>query len=656
MPRRPASAVGTWIFATYLIVAMVQAWPLPLHLSSHLTGPPSGDTGVYVWNTWVFRHELVDLHHSPFLTESVLPLDGPTDLSLHNYTVFADLLALPLQPLLGVVATFNVIYLINVALAGFGMFLLARDFGRDDPAGTLEAWLAGLLFCCSPFLVARSTAHFSLAAAAPLPFFIWFLDRTWRHRRALDAIGTGACVAWAGFSDPYYAIYCLMLGLCVLAPHVVTIAFRRATPGRARLLLDVPIAALLCLIVGLRWIGQGSVQVGAMAISMRSLYTPVMLLTVLGTARVLATWRPSLTWTVPTDLGTHLRTGAIAVGVAALLLAPELYAIGVRAVEGRLVPPPVMWRSSAPGVDLISFFLPNPGHPLVPSGVAEWLARQPNRYEENVASLPWVALITIVVAWRVRRQRPDVLWLAITLGFAALTLGPFLQVAGTPTYVPTPWVLLRYAPIIGEARMPPRFAVIVVMALAMLFAGSVRTLAEASPARRRAIGAFVGVALAFELWPVPRTLYSAEIPLVYQTIAADPRPIRVLELPFGIRDGLSSLGDFSASSQFFQTLHGKELLGGYLSRVEDPSKAFHRADPVLQALLDLSEHKALTAAQAQAAAADADAFIARARLGYVVMDDVRVDEPLRRFALDTLGLRETARTGAFVLYVPRVRP
>ena len=40
----------------FACAAVALSWPLPLHLSTHLTGPPAGDTGVYVWNQWVFRH------------------------------------------------------------------------------------------------------------------------------------------------------------------------------------------------------------------------------------------------------------------------------------------------------------------------------------------------------------------------------------------------------------------------------------------------------------------------------------------------------------------------------------------------------------------------------------------------------------------------
>ncbi len=46
--------------AGYATVATAFAWPLPLHLSTHLTGGPGGDTGVSVWNQWVFQHEVLE--------------------------------------------------------------------------------------------------------------------------------------------------------------------------------------------------------------------------------------------------------------------------------------------------------------------------------------------------------------------------------------------------------------------------------------------------------------------------------------------------------------------------------------------------------------------------------------------------------------------
>ena len=641
--------------AAFVLVAVLQSWPLPVRLFTHLTGPPSGDTGVYVWNTWVFRHELVERHRSPFYTDRIFSLDSRADLSLHNYTVFADVLALPLQPVLGVVGAFNTIYLLNIALCGFGMFLLARRLtGR-----AVESWLAGFAFACSAFLVARSTVHFSLVAAAPLPFFVYWFDRAWASQRRRDAAATGATLAWAVFCDPYYGVYCLMLGVALAAGRLVAVKpVETAAPvkrrGHVRVVLDVVIVALAVLIAGIHFAGRGSVRIASISISLRSLYTPVLILTVLVVVRILLSIRARLAW-VPLPAGTpSLHAAAAALIVAGVLLSPTLYAVTVRVAQGRMVSAPVMWRSSAPGVDLVSFVLPNPNHALAPKALKSWLAAKPGHFEEQVASLSLVGLLIIGLAWWQAKFRPSRFWLAVAIGFGLLALGPFIQIAGINTYIPTPWTLLRYVPLIGAARMPSRFAVVALLAFCVIFTSALVSLTSRFPERRRLILGAVGFALAFELLPIPRPLYSAEIPSVYRTIAADPRPVRVLELPFGIRDGVSSVGDFRASSQFYQTAHGKPLVGGYLSRISAQRVAQMRRRPVLNALVALSENRELSARTAARARRRADEFVDQARLGYVVIDTSRATSELRDFAIALFDLQRIETAGVFELYVPGV--
>ena len=89
-------------------------------------------------------------------------------------------------------ASFNLIYLFNIALAGFGMFLLARRVTTHDA----EAWLAGALFACCGFMVGRSFGHFSLVAAAPLPFFVWCLIRCWERRRTREPWPQWVTATW----------------------------------------------------------------------------------------------------------------------------------------------------------------------------------------------------------------------------------------------------------------------------------------------------------------------------------------------------------------------------------------------------------------------------------------------------------------------------
>jgi hypothetical protein len=55
----------------YAEAAVLFTWPLVLHLGTHVTGPPTGDTGVYLWNIWVFQHELLDHHQFRLFTSTI---------------------------------------------------------------------------------------------------------------------------------------------------------------------------------------------------------------------------------------------------------------------------------------------------------------------------------------------------------------------------------------------------------------------------------------------------------------------------------------------------------------------------------------------------------------------------------------------------------
>lgn len=640
--------VRAGVVSFYFLLATIQAWPLPLHLFTGLTAPLSSDAGVYVWNTWVFAHE-IQQHRSPLHTELILPLGGPIDLSLHNYTIASNLLAWLLQPLLGVLGAFNVVSLLNVALAGLGMFLLARQVSGT----TAEAVIAGALFACSPFLVTRGNLHLSLAAAAPLPLFVYWFNRTWESRRVKYGIATSAMLAWAAYSDPYYAVYCVLLGLFILASHVL--ALERTMPAttvrRGPLTaLDIAIALSL-VVIAIVHFGGGQSRLGPIVIGLRSLYTPVLIVTSLVVIRVWLTIRPTFSWrmaNVPSGLWAAGIGGTV---TAFVLLSPILITLAARTLNGRLVAAPVPWRSSAPGLDLISFLLPNPNHPWAPAAMIDWLAHQPGRYEENVASLPLVALGVLLFACRAG-WRPQRFWLVLSTMFLLLALGPFIHVAGVQTYIPTPWTLLRYVPILGEARMPPRFAIVVMLGLSVLFATALASLTARFPARRGAILIIVSALLAFELTPIPRPLAPAGIPAIFETIADDPRPVRVLDIPFGIRDGLSSLGDFSAESQFFQTVHHKALIGGYLSRVSTVKKALYLDVPVLRALIDLSESRPVSAKELEWARHHAPSFLEKANVGYVVVNTRRATPLLRRQAIEMLGVTFVQESDGYELFVP----
>jgi hypothetical protein len=635
----------------YLAIALVFSWPLALHLGTAFTGPPDGDTGVYVWNQWVFRHEILEHSRLPYFTDSIFAAGPTANLSLHNYTTFQDLLALPLSGLLGVVVTFNVIFLLMSVLTAYATCLLAKQVtGR-----WAESWLAGALFAWSPLLVTRGMGHFSLVAAAPLAVFLFVLMRADGHERFRDAVMLGVVVAWAASTDVYYAIYCLMIGAVFLIARVLAIhSSPHAGKGVAiRWAFDVLLLCVAGIVGAIALTGGWTAAVMGMTVSARSLYTPMLVLTLLVLVRV--AWRLRASFKSDAHIeGWHLaRLSVSAALVATVLLSPVLYALSVRATTGDLPTPDILWRSSPGGVDVLALLVPNPNHPLAPEWISDWLRSFPNGFIENVVSIPGCAILTIVVAWRMG-WRASRWWVALAVAFGVLALGPFVHIAGTNTYIPGPWAFLRYVPVVGLARTPARFSVVMMLAVAVLFATALEWIGRRYPRQRRRVLGAVAVLVLAELLPAPMAMHSAEVPRFYRHIAMAPDDVRVLELPTGVSDGTVSVGRFSARYQYYQTAHEKSLFGGYLSRVSEQRVSELRRNGVLDGLLLLSDGGTLPTGRADRLIADAPAFVRNEKLGFVVIDRTRASKALVDFAVSAFRLELVEADGRLELYRPRV--
>ena len=190
----------------------------------------------------------------------------------------------------------------------------------------------------------------------------------------------------------------------------------------------------------------------------------------------------------------------------------------------------------------------------------------------------------------------------------------------------------------------------------MLLGLALKALFDRWPARRTVVALGVGLLLGAELLPAPLPLFPAELPGVYGVIAADPRPVRVLELPFGIRDGVSSAGNFSAATQFFQTYHRKRLYGGYLSRVSSGRAERNRRHDVLGVIMALSEGRPVSAERFARAKSRAPGFISRSHLGYVIVNRLRAPAGLEQAVIELLDLERIDQDARRVVYVPRPPP
>jgi hypothetical protein len=123
-----------------------------------------------------------------------------------------------------------------------------------------------------------------------------------------------------------------------------------------------------------------------------------------------------------------------------------------------------------------------------------------------------------------------------------------------------------------------------------------------------------------------------------------------MNLPFGLRDGVSSAGNASAEYQFHQTVHEKPLVGGYISRLPIGEVERYRRFPVMSALMDLSEGRGLTPERRREVIQVAHSREGRLRIGWVVVDSRSASADLEEFAVDAFDLQLVATEGPWKLY------
>ena len=257
--------------------------------------------------------------------------------------------------------------------------------------------------------------------------------------------------------------------------------------------------------------GGGRIDLAGAHLSMTRLYTPVLLLTVASASRAWMQWHGRISLVFPSALP-PVRVIAVA-GVVCLAAPsrPILFAVGSQVGERHWINPIIFWRSSAAGLDLLAFIAPNPFHPWFGAPFQDWLRQLSHTYIENAASIPWTVIALVVVAFAYVRASAPRYWIAFTAFFALLSLGPFVDAAGVNLYIPTPWALLRYLPIVGAARMPTRLAAVVMFGVAMLAAFAVKEL-RLRASRPGLLAAAVSAVLVFELLPAPRGVHDAGVP------------------------------------------------------------------------------------------------------------------------------------------------
>ncbi len=527
----------------YLVAGIAVTWPRASYLVDGKV-QATRDGGVYVWDFWWIAHQIEHLGN-PWYTRLIAAPVG-AQLGYHALMPLEGVVMFPVTVLFGPSASYNLLTVLMPGLTGYAMYRAAR------------LWLPGQLgpIAAGAFLGLSSEiawhAWFQLNISAGVLFLPIALEAAIRLRRSPrwpQALFVGLAVAGSLLSDQQSAVLVIILVAVILLPWLLG---ARGWDG---------------------WAGPDASSVA----------TPV----------------PSAR--------TKLAMTGLAVLIAGVVAGPQLIAMAAQTRSGGASMPAdlVSRYYTTSGSYLPGVFAPSPRVALY--GLT---GLKPVVYQAHTGDgvptfglvLSLLALLGLITAWRRGNA-----WLlaALWLGSAALGLGATLHIGNT-TYVPLaevwhgvrvsmimPFTWFVQLPGMAGFREAARILMLGFVPAAMLAGAGVTWL------RHRAPLVLIPVLLASALelgWPstpgvgVMRTA----LPSLDRPIAADHSSSIVVDVPFGIRGGVTLPGEgaaFDPHAQVLATADGHPRAIAYLSRIPEQTLRDITAHPFYRDLLALQRHE-----------------------------------------------------------------
>ena len=199
------------IYAVFvsLFIAVLLTWPVGFNLSSMLVGHPGNDTWNHVWGYWWV---------SDHLENGVWPIRAdlmswPNGGSLYFIDTIQAILSWPIQKLFGPVVAFNLVIIFQLALCGFGAWLLAWK-KTGDP---LASYVALFIFELTPHILGQAYNGISETICAGwFPLCLWALFCLMERPNYKNSLLLAAIGSFCILSSWYYGLFAAIASLILL--------------------------------------------------------------------------------------------------------------------------------------------------------------------------------------------------------------------------------------------------------------------------------------------------------------------------------------------------------------------------------------------------------------------------------------------------------
>lgn len=236
--------------------------------------------------------------------------------------------------------------------------------------------------------------------------------------------------------------------------------------------------------------------------------------------------------------------------------------------------------------DFLSFFLPSVYHPIFGDIVKDIYSNFSGNSSENTTFIGYTVILLSIFATHKLKENKDVkFWLIAALFFSLISLGPLLHINGNTSFtafnatVPLPHLALYYLiPFLDNCRTTGRFFVIASLSFAVLSGYGVSELLKSKKNNKKMIAIVISSLIIFEYLAIPIPMSAVNKPSFYEEISQDKDSYALLEIPGTLKY------DAGVSLIYYQTIHGKPVVGNWAARFPSNARDFELNTPIVREL------------------------------------------------------------------------
>jgi hypothetical protein len=276
---------------------------------------------------------------------------------------------------------------------------------------------------------------------------------------------------------------------------------------------------------------------------------------------------------------------ALMIVIALALMAPALLPLIRETLAGDSAEELYIVSASDPEQDLLAWIIPQHQHPLGKLHTRIFRGYSQNEARaHHSAFLGYVAVgLGVVGVVKRRGHRQTWFWLGLAILCFVFALGPNLRFDdGEYPQIPLPYRLIGWMPPVQMLRHPHRFTALLGLPVAVLAGFGASVLKAWVLGRRRGrerpvfTGAFtvlLGALILVDYFSIPADMVSARVPAFYAALAEEPGDFAIVGLP-GKRQ-------ITERYMFYQTVHGRPILSGHVSRLSPQAMEFADSVPLV---------------------------------------------------------------------------